>query len=220
MTAQAFAPTELPTLSAQLREGTRAVHDSAENSDFIARLMKGELNRAAYADFAAQHLAIYTALEAASAKHAAAEDPRGRSLLFDELLRTPSIETDLAFLFGENWVEEIDVLPATLDYAARIAEIGGSLPHYAAHAYTRYLGDLSGGQIIQRMLQRHYGFGAEGVSFYTFAEIPKSKPFKDVYRERLDGLNLTPDEITETVSEAQRAFQLNQSLFEALAKRH
>ena len=70
------------------------------------------------------------------------------------------------------------------------------------------------------MIQRHYGFAAEGVSFYHFEEIPKPKVFKDVYRDRLDALDLTADEIDRVVGEAQRAFDLNTSLFRELGARH
>jgi heme oxygenase len=206
------------TLSLLLREGTRSEHQQAESEGFVSRLMAGGLDVAAYADLAAQQLVIYTALEEASS--AVREGARGASLVFDELTRVPAIERDLTHLYGASWATEIRILPATTSYAARLREVGGSLPHYAAHAYTRYLGDLSGGQIIQRMMQRHYGMGAAGLEFYDFPEIPKAKPFKDLYRERLDGLALTPDEVDLAVAEAQEAFRLNRAVFVELGRVH
>jgi heme oxygenase len=208
---------ELP-LSALLREGTRADHAAAETERFIEQLMSGALTRAAYADLAAQQLAVYEALEAASTD--LRTDDRSAILVFDELARVPAIERDLAFLYGPSWREEIRILPATQEYADRIREVGGSLPHYAAHAYTRYLGDLSGGQIIKRMMERHYGLADGGLAFYTFPDIPKVKTFKDAYRDRLDELALGPDEVAMTVSEAQLAFRLNRAVFSALAEVH
>jgi heme oxygenase len=208
---------ELP-LSALLRDGTRADHAAAETELFIEQLMSGALTRAAYADLAAQQLAVYEALEAASTD--LRTDDRSAILVFDELARVPAIERDLAFLYGPSWREEIRILPATQEYADRIREVGGSLPHYAAHAYTRYLGDLSGGQIIKRMMERHYGLADGGLAFYTFPDIPKVKTFKDAYRDRLDELALGPDEVAMTVSEAQLAFRLNRAVFSALAEVH
>jgi len=205
-------------LSALLREGTRAEHEQAENEGFVSRLMSGGLDVAAYADLAAQQHAVYTALEEASAVVRA--DERGAGLVFDELTRVPAIERDLVHLYGDGWRAEIHVLPATETYVARLREVGGDLPRYAAHAYTRYLGDLSGGQIVQRMMQRHYGMGVAGLEFYDFPEIVKVKPFKDLYRERLDGLALTPSEIDVAVAEAQEAFRLNRGVFVALGERH
>jgi heme oxygenase len=208
---------ELP-LSALLREGTRADHAAAETERFIDQLMSGALNRAAYADLAAQQLAVYEALEEATS--AIRTDDRSARLVFDELARVPAIERDLAFLYGPSWKDQIRILPATREYADRVREVGGSLPHYAVHAYTRYLGDLSGGQIIKRMMERHYGLADGGLAFYTFPDIPKVKTFKDTYRDRLDQLALGPDEVATTVSEAQLAFRLNRAVFSALAEVH
>jgi heme oxygenase len=208
---------EIP-LSALLREGTRADHGAANSEDFIERLMSGGLDRAAYADLSAQLLVVYEALEEVSA--AVRDDERGAGLVFNELTRVPAIERDLAFLYGPSWREAIRILPSTLDYAARVREVGGSLPHYAAHSYTRYLGDLSGGQIVKRMMKQHYGLDEEGVDFYTFPDIPKIKVFKDAYRVQLDDLDLDDDEVAATLAEAHHAFHLNRVVFTELAAIH
>ncbi|WP_152192618.1 biliverdin-producing heme oxygenase [Georgenia satyanarayanai] len=205
-------------LSAQLRERTRAAHERAESVPFITDLMHGRLDRAAYADLAAQQHGIYVALEAASAELVGA--PRGATLVFADLTRAPSIEADLAYLYGQDWRERIEVLPAARAYAERIAQVAGDLPRYAAHAYTRYLGDLSGGQAIKRLVQRHYGLGEEGVAFYTFAGIAKPKVFKDEYRSQLDALDLSALETETAVDEANVAFELSTALFAALGERH
>lgn len=207
-----------PTLSTLLRDGTRADHTAAETEPFIENLMAGRLDRAAYADLAAQQLTVYEALEEASARMRG--DSRGATLIFEALTRVPAIIRDLTFLYGPAWRDEIHIRPATREYADRIRRIGSSLPHYAAHAYTRYLGDLSGGQVVKRMLERHYGLDGEGLSFYTFGQIPKAKVFKDTYRERLDGLELSGPEIDTTLAEAQLAFRLNRAVFAALAESH
>lgn len=210
--------TDRPTLSSRLREGTREEHESAESSGFISRLMSGGLGVDAYVALASQQFFVYSALEAI------ADDvrtlPQGSSLLFDELTRTPSIARDLEHLVGPDWRAIVMPLPATVRYVDALNASATSLPRYAAHAYTRYLGDLSGGQIIKRMLERHYGLGPEGITFYSFEEIPKSKPFKDVYRERLDGLELDEEQLAEAVAEAKGAFRLNQDLFADLGALH
>lgn len=205
-------------LSAQLRERTRAAHERAETVPFITDLMHGRLSRAAYADLAAQQYGIYVALETASA--ALADAPRGANLVFPHLTRTPSIEADLSYLYGGDWREQIDVLPAAAAYAERVAQVAGDLPRYAAHAYTRYLGDLSGGQAIKRLVQRHYGLTEDGVRFYTFTEVAKPKVFKDQYRAELDALELGPLEVDVAVQEATVAFELSATLFDALGERH
>lgn len=218
MTATSTTSVDRQLLSDRLRAGTREAHQTAETTGFVTRLMGGELPVAAYTDLAAQHLSIYRTLEQASEQQRS--DARGSSVVFAELTRTPSIEADLAHLIGPGWQDQITTLQATQVYAERLAQAGDSLPRYAAHAYTRYLGDLSGGQIIKRMVQRHYGLGEDGVAFYTFADIPKAKVFKDEYRERLDALDLTETELDEAVAEAQLAFELNTALFTELGAKY
>ncbi|MBF0688815.1 MAG: biliverdin-producing heme oxygenase [Cellulomonas sp.] len=207
-----------PPLSAALRDGTRADHEAAERSDFVEHLVGGTLPLAGYVDLAAQQHAVYTALEAAGDRLGAAGADGG--LVFPELVRVPAIEADLAHLLGDDWRTQVRVLPATAEYVARLEAVGDDLPRYAAHAYTRYLGDLSGGQILKRMIERHHGLSGAGVSFYDFPQIHKLKPFKDVYRERLDALDLTPAQRDEVVEEARVAFRLNRAVFVDLAAAH
>lgn len=212
------ASEDVAPLSVRLRTGTRVQHETAETQTFITRLMKGELDRAAYADFLAQHYAIYVALERSGETLRAAGSDEG--IVLDELVRVPSLEADLEHLFGAAWRTTIEILPATQAYATRLGELDSWLGGWVAHAYTRYLGDLSGGQVIRTMLQRHYGFETEGVTFYHFAAIPKPKVFKDSYRERLDALPFDDAEIERVVAEAQHAFELNTAMFRELGERH
>lgn len=205
-------------LSVLLREGTRAEHDHAEHSPFVTALVAGELPVLAYADLAAQHHAIYSALEAAGESlRLAGQDG---ALVRPELLRGAALERDLAHLVGPAWRETVRLHPATLRYATRLAQSSTDIARYAAHAYTRYLGDLSGGQIIKRMLERHHGLGPEGVEFYTFTAIAKIKPFKDAYRATLDALPLDEASRARAVAEAGAAFRLNSELFADLAEAH
>jgi heme oxygenase (biliverdin-producing, ferredoxin) len=205
-------------LSTRLREGTRAEHADAESEGFVERLLAGDLDVDAYADLAVQQHAIYTALEEAGDRMR--DDARGRALVFDELTRVPAIERDLEHLYGPGWRETGRVLPATERYVDRLRAVCGDVACYAAHAYTRYLGDLSGGQVVKRMLERHYGLDGAGLEFYTFDAIEKPKPFKDTYRERLDALGLDPVEADAAVGEAQEAFRLNRSMFVELGVAH
>lgn len=218
MTAPVVETSQDAPLSVRLYTSTREVHSQAENMRFISELMGGTLNIDAYRDLAIQQYYLYSALEEATERVAAL--PQADTLVFPELTRTPSIEADLEFLVGPNWRDEISPLPATLKYVQVLKESADSLALYAAHAWTRYLGDLSGGQVIRVMLQRHYGMGEEGTSFYKFKEIVKAKPFKDLYKERLNALELSESDFEITVHEASRAFALNHALFAELGAIH
>lgn len=204
-------------LSVQLREATRPQHERAENRGFVVELMGGELGVDAYVDLAVQHHAIYQALEATGERLRL--DPVAASLVLPELLRLPSLEADLVTLRGADWRRGASLVPATATYVARLEEL--TTPgEYLAHAYTRYLGDLSGGQIVARMLQRHYGMTSEQLTFYTFTQVPKPKPFKDRYRELMDAAPFTAAEVEAVVAEARVAFDLNAALFDDLGVRH
>lgn len=212
---------EPPTLSGLLRSGTREEHEHAERMGFVETLMSGGFGvhgAAAYADLAAQQHAIYAALERAGERVRTAPD--GGGIVFDELERTPRIAADLHALLGADWSTRTTVLPATEQYVRRLDELGDWVGGYAAHAYTRYLGDLSGGQVIKVMLQRHYGLGEDVLNFYTFDAIAKPKVFKDTYRAALDGLDIDPQERDRVVEEARAAFRLNQTLFAELGAAH
>lgn len=221
-TAQGASPTPGPSgatpLSAALRAGTREDHAAAERTAFVERLVAGTLPLAAYVDLAAQQHAVYGALEAAGGRLADAGADGG--LVFPELVRVPAIEADLAHLLGDDWRARVRLHPATAVYVDRLATVGDDLARYAAHAYTRYLGDLSGGQVIKRLLERHHGLSGAGASFYDFPAIHRLKPFKDVYRERLDALALTPRQRDDVVAEARVAFDLNRAVLTGLADAH
>ncbi|HEY0187534.1 MAG TPA: biliverdin-producing heme oxygenase [Cellulomonas sp.] len=205
-------------LSTLLRTGTRSEHEAAEGSTFVEDLLAGRLTVRAYADLALQLRTVYGALEEVGEQ--VRRTAAGAGVVFDELLRVPALEADLTQLLGEDWAQDAAPLPVTADYAARIRAGGTDTGHYVAHAYTRYLGDLSGGQVIGRMVQRHYAVPDSGVGFYAFPAIPKPKPFKDLYRARVDALDLTDDQRDQVVDEARAAFQHNRALFVALAERH
>ncbi|WP_225753146.1 heme oxygenase (biliverdin-producing) [Actinotalea sp. Marseille-Q4924] len=208
-----------PALSAALRAGTRAEHAAAKETPFVEHLLNGRLDLAAYTDLAVQQHAIYTALESAG-DHALQHDPDAAGVVLDELRRVPSIEADLHHLLGPQWRSRARVLDATRAYADRLLQTGSRLTLWVAHAYTRYLGDLSGGQAIHRALQRHYGLADDGLSFYRFTAVPRLKPLKDLYRERLDALPLTTSQRRDVVAEAQAAFRHNRAVLAALGARH
>ncbi|CAM3520441.1 heme oxygenase (biliverdin-producing) [Occultella aeris] len=207
-----------------LRSATRDVHERAESTGFVQNLMGGHLDVRAFAALVTQHAAIYAALEAAGDR--IRRNPAGAGLVFDELRRGDALATDLAALaamigmIGPDPRDPITVLPQTLHYVDRLNEIGDDVVAYLAHAYTRYLGDLSGGQVIKRMMQRHYGLAEDGLAFYTFERIEKIPPFKERYRAAMDALPLTGADRERLVAEARLAFDLNAAVFDGLGRLH
>lgn len=206
-------------LSAALREATAEQHARAESTPFVTDLMAGHSTREAYVDLARQHHAVYAALERAGAR--CADDPRALVSAFPELPRTAALEADLSALAGPRWRERLTLTAATVRYVERLDAVAPTWAGFhLAHAYTRYLGDLSGGQIVRTMLQRHYELPTEHLGFYTFAGIPKLKVFKDRYRAAMDEAGFDAPERSLIVRESRVAFDLNTDLFTDLHARH
>lgn len=104
------------------------------------------------------------------------------------------------------------VLPATAAYAAKLRE-SHTAEMMVAHHYVRYLGDLSGGQIIAVMLKRHYQVPKDALHFYRFDGIPKPKPYKDAYRAALNTLPATAEQCEQILDHAVSAFHLIEAVF-------
>lgn len=202
--------------SQAVRERTRAIHTETEGSTFIAELVDGKRSKEDYAALLGQLFFVYEALEhVAQTLH---DDPIASHFVDDKLTRLPAIEADLDFLIGTGWRETVTPLPATRRYVQRIHETAGWPGGFVAHHYTRYLGDLSGGQVIRTVLQRQHGFDTNGVGFYIFAEIAKPKLFRDTYREQLDTAPWDDAEQERVIAEVTRAFELNGALFDDLTE--
>ncbi|MFD7011863.1 heme oxygenase (biliverdin-producing) [Rhodococcus jostii] len=199
----------------RIKAGTDAAHRETEQSRFVGALLAGELTSDGYAELLAQTYLVYRELEDAGRTHTG--NPVASPFLHDELLRVPSLEADLEFLRGPSWRETVSALPATTRYVERLRGVAYEWPAgFVAHHYIRYMGDLSGGQIIRRMLERAYGYTTDGLQFYIFDEIPKPKVFKDTYRAKLDAAPLTPEEQQRVIDEVNLAYRLNGDLFAAL----
>lgn len=204
--------------SQALRERTWSGHGESESAGFMHDLMAGKGTREDYVALVAQHYFVYEALESAAERFA--DDPEAQPFLSDQLTRMPALETDLQFLLGDDWREQIAPLPTTERYVARIREIeaDGWAGGFVAHHYTRYLGDLSGGQAIGRLMSRYFGFETNGILFYLFDQIADPKAFKETYREQLDAASWEPKERERVIDEVLYAYRLNTELFEDLSR--
>ncbi|MEU5953566.1 biliverdin-producing heme oxygenase [Streptomyces sp. NPDC047525] len=208
--------------STVIRTASHEQHTEAETSTFMSDLLGGRLGVDAYARYTEQLWFVYRALEEGAA--ALKDDPVAGPFIQPELLRVAELERDLSHLRGAGWQTSATPLPATAAYAARVAECAAEWPGgYVAHHYTRYLGDLSGGQIIRGKAEQTWGFArkGDGVRFYVFEGISNPAAFKRGYRELLDGLGeVVPDELERQriVDECKRAFALNTGVFRELGE--
>lgn len=217
MTLLEPAPTTVP-LSLAMREGSQEAHTEAEGSAFMAELTSARVNPLGVRDYLLRFREVYRTMELLGAE--LARDPAVAAVVDPALERLPAIEADLAYWADAAGAPAPEVFrsPATDAYVSRLQEARAWAPLFVAHHYTRYLGDLSGGQVIGRVLDRELGLGGRGTAFYAFPAIAKPKPYKDGYRSRLDALDLTPEQQQRVVGEVSIAFSLNQAVFSELGE--
>lgn len=209
MTSSPIDAGQSVSFSARLRADTATLHRYAEGAPFVGRLMRGDLDATAIADLLGQLRFVYTALEEVGRRlrHVAPV-----AALWDaRLARSAAIAADLAVL-PEPSVP--GPLPATVSYVHRVRITRIDPISHLAHHYQRYLGDLSGGQILQRMTSQHYGVAP--LQFYDFGAIGKTKPYKDGYRARLDEHIIGSAAERRFVDEVNEGYLLNRSVFDEL----
>lgn len=200
------AESRATSLSALLRTGSQSEHTAAEGSSFMSELMAGRINEAGYAHFLGLLRRVYEALETTAADLAG--DPLASAVIDPTIERLAAIDTDL-----DHWGRTSFDSPATDAYVARIRESASWGGLFVAHHYTRYMGDLSGGQAIGRIISREFDLDGAGVAFYSFDAVPKPKLYKDGYRARLDALPLDEQERERVLDEVKAVFALNGGIF-------
>ncbi|MGX5697838.1 biliverdin-producing heme oxygenase [Agromyces soli] len=198
-------------VAALVRAASADDHRATESRGFIVELMRGRRSLDDYTRYLAQLAWVYEALEARGIR---ADDPA----VFDPALaRMPAIESDLAALGAADWRDSHPALPATAEYAAHLRDIADDDVRYLAHHYTRYLGDLSGGQAIAALVARHYAATPEQLGFYDF-DLGDEGPvhYKRRYREAMNALALEPRQVDALIEEVRASFRYNGAIFEAL----
>ncbi len=200
-------------LATMLREGTKKSHTMAENVGFVKCFLKGVVEKNSYRTLVANLYFVYSAMEEEMEKLSHHE--LVSKIYFPQLNRKQSLEKDLSFYYGSNWRNEVAPSEAATAYIARIHEVAQTQPELlAAHSYTRYLGDLSGGQILKKIAQRAMNLGENGgTAFYEFETISDEKAFKNKYRAALNALPIDKITAEKIVDEANAAFGMNMKMF-------
>lgn len=206
--SQAPGKAERDGLAVALRKGTQELHRAAERSGIVHEILQGRVGVASYALYLRNLLPAYEALEAAL------EQKRGSRLLGAlarrEVYRKASIALDLDRLAPKDWRRAIPVLPSAQAYASSIVSAAeGEGAGLIAHAYTRYLGDLSGGQILGRILATSIGEQGRDLAFHRFSEIADLAAFKLEYIASIDRAGSMLTSFAPIEHEAKAAFNAN-----------
>lgn len=194
--------------AAMMREGTRRVHREAERSGFLADLIRGRATRHGYATFLRNLVPVYAALEQGLDAHA--ETPILATFADPRLRRLPALARDLEAIAGPDWVSSCAPVPEAEAYARAVALAArGDGRLLIAHAYARYLGDLSGGQILGPLLARTLGLGPDALGFYVFPALADLCSVKTAMRDALDAIAVTGTDSERILAEAIDAFRHN-----------
>ena len=202
--------------AAQIKQGTKESHSAAENTKFVASFLRGVLDPQEYRKLIANFYYVYSAME--EEVEALKDHPVVGKINLPELPRKESLKEDLSYYYGPSWETEIKQSEACVKYVNRIREVAKDDPKLlVGHHYTRYLGDLSGGQILRGIAENSLKpEKGKGLSFYDFSEISDSKKYKKVYRQLLDELDVAQHDVDNIIREANYAFKLNMFMFEEL----
>ncbi len=210
--------TERLPFSAAIRQATWDAHGDAEQASYLSDLVAGRVDRRGYADLVAQHHFAYLSLEAAS--ELMRDDPVAGGFVDDALTRGPALVADLESLLGPGWRDQVAPSDATAAYVARMDEVCRTWPGgFVAHHYVRYLGDLSGGQMLRGTIEEVYGIDAtSGTAFYDFAKLTDLTAYKDAYRARLDSAPWDDEERARIIDEVLLGYRHNTEVLEELGR--
>ena len=202
-------------LAQDLKEGTKSSHSAAENTKFVTSFLRGVVDKSNYRELISNFYFVYDTLELEVKKHK--DHPIVGPLNMPELYRYDALAEDCDYFYGVDWADKIEPSDACKQYCNRIMEISDDDPELlVGHHYTRYLGDLSGGQILKNIAQKALQLDGDGLAFYNFPNIADKKQFKNDYRATLNKLPVTQSQISAIVAEANYAFRLNMFMFDEL----
>jgi len=204
-------------LALELKTGTKRSHTAAENTKFVGSFLRGVISEQNYRTLIKDFYFVYSALEEEMER--LEDDEFLKPIYFKELNRLNALKMDLRYYYGPNWMMEVKPSEACIQYTERIHEVADKDPYLlVGHHYTRYLGDLSGGQILKTIAEKALDLPKnEGLHFYDFPKIEDKKEFKTKYRAALDELTTDSSKINDIIAEANYAFRLNMYMFDELS---
>ena len=200
----------------QLKTETKKSHTAAENTKFVGSFLRGVVSKESYKQLVANFYFIYRAMEEEVDK--LSDHPVVGKIEFKILNRTHALERDLRYYYGPMWRSLIVPTEGCQRYVNRIREVAEDDPELlVGHHYTRYMGDLSGGQILKGIAEKALDLReGEGLHFYEFEDIADKKGFKTQYRSTLDNLPINQSQANAIITEANWAFRLNMFMFDEL----
>lgn len=202
-------------LSNSLRTSTMVAHKNAETSTFMKQLFKGECSKESYQFYLWALHEVYQTLEQ-SIEYLKTHEVINK-LYFPQLFRLQTLKNDLdEWHFPTDCNVPLSVRDAVKLYCDRIDQLSKEQPELLiAHIYVRYLGDLSGGQMLKKVLPKNFN-KQNGFNFYDFPNLDAEQT-KIEFRKRLDEIGKMSEKLSQEIcQEALQTFSLNTQLFKSL----
>jgi heme oxygenase (biliverdin-producing, ferredoxin) len=205
-------------LSELFKSHTTDIHKEVEGHLFVKKFRDSTLPKEAYHQHITDLHHVYSFFENEFASEMKRE-MRLQQLNFQGLPRAKYLDKDLKV----DSFQGLSSAPsaAAIEYVSHLRSVSMTKPILLlAHSYVRYLGDLSGGMILKKLISKMW---PDAVNFYDFQELlflqapAYSTPvtFKTLYKLRLDNLTISPAERDLLLAEVTKAFELSGALFEA-----
>lgn len=197
----------------QMKEETFEAHELSKDSGFATTLMSGQWSYKAFVEWQRALYPIYVALEDIMKSNR--KDPSLHIFDHRKLDRNQKIFNDLAY-YGVNPVLDPSPLPSVKDYVAKVEDAGSRPQRIMAYHYTRYMGDMIGGQVIARTLKEKYDMPDEALTCYDFSDIGDLYHYRKTYKTLLDLVPWTEEERRAFIEETKVAYEINAVLFQEL----
>lgn len=197
----------------RMKDETLEAHDQSKDSGFAVTIMGGEWSPRAFAEWQRALYPVYATLESILKKNR--KDPNLSVFDHRKLDRADRIYHDLSTL-GIDPVEDPSTLPSVPKYVNAVSSAGSSVPRIMAYHYTRYMGDMIGGQVIARSMREKYGMSDYSLTCYDFSELGDLYHYRKTYKTLLELIPWSTEEREEFVDEVKTAYEVNALLFEEL----
>lgn len=197
----------------RMKEETLEAHDESKDSGFAVTIMSGEWSPLAFVEWQRALYPVYNTLETVLRKNR--KDPILSIFDHRKLDRSERILHDLS-TYNVDPVLDPSPLPCVQDYVACVADTDGSTPRVLAYHYTRYMGDMIGGQVIARSMKEKYGMSEDSLTCYDFSELGDLHHYRKNYKILIELLPWSDEEREQFVDEIKTAYKINAVLFEQL----
>ncbi len=206
------------TLSELFQSETKTIHKEVEQHEFVKKILSDSIEGKDYLQHLVDLHAIYQSLEDGLRANLK-KTPHIQTIYFEELCRENGLQRDLKLLREACNQRPIECSQSANDYVLHLNHLADSTPLLlVAHAYVRYLGDLSGGMILKQHLEKKW---PDAIEFYDFASLltkhdkKNAWAFKEFFKVKMNQMPLNDLQRKELAAEAKKAFEFSGKLFDA-----